>query len=240
MDIARLPGRVLRERGTQLAALAIVGAITIIDLTVSDQVVLVSLTIAAPLLCALGSTRRATLEVGIVALVAGGVSLAINPPAVGWRVVIPLAVVTTGSAFAWLMASYREGLHREASRLQTLADVAEVAHGGLRVPDMAQSLCDLLVPRLYDLCVIDLIGGDGRVKRLAGALSACDPKVLEDFMARPPSPPDAHGSSAGTVLPAETVHLPVVDDQIRRGLAHDEGDFLLLQQVRIESAVIVP
>jgi GAF domain-containing protein len=226
-------------RGAVMASAGIIAAIFGVDLLVSDRVVLVSLMISAPLLCALAASPLATRWIAGSAIVVSAVSLLLSRSPSSWRFWVPLVVVTMGSSFALVMASYRERLRLEARRLQILADVAEIANGGKRVPEMAQALCDLLVPRLVDMCVIDLIGGDGRIQRLAGALEG-DPDLLQEFLARAPSPAGVWGSAARAVLPASTQHVEVIDDSVRRELAHDEEDFALLQRLAVESAVIVP
>jgi GAF domain-containing protein len=151
----------------------------------------------------------------------------------------PAAPVVMGSVFGAMTANYRRRLRRDTRRLRMLADVAQVAYIGQRAPDIARAISDLLVPGLADLCVIDVIGGNGELRRLAGALNG-DQELLRRFLARPPSAPGARGSSAGSVLPAAVAHLKKIDDALRRQAAHDDADFRLLQQLAVESAVIMP
>ncbi len=151
----------------------------------------------------------------------------------------PAATLLMGSVFAGLAADYRRRSRRDARRLRLLADVAQVAYIGQRAPDIAQSIADLLVPELADLCVIDVVAGNGQLQRLAGALNG-EPELLRAFLARRPSPPGARGTSASAVMPGAVTHLHRIDDALRRQAAHDEADFRLLQRLAIESAVTVP
>jgi GAF domain-containing protein len=149
------------------------------------------------------------------------------------------ATLLMGSVFAGLTADYRRRLRRDTRRLRLLADVAQVAYIGQRAPDIAQAIADLLVPELVDLCVIDVVGGDGKLQRLGGALNG-EPELLRTFLARPPSVPGTHGTSASALMPGSVAHLHRIDDALRRQAAHDEEDFRLLQRLAVESAVTVP
>ncbi len=61
------------------------------------------------------------------------------------------------------MARYRGRAERDARRMRVLADVAEIAHGGQPVEEIARAVVDVLVPRVVDLCAIDIIGPGGRL-----------------------------------------------------------------------------
>ena len=222
-----------------IAALTIVAVVTAVDIALGHRAVLVSLLAAGPLLSGLTLSRGTTRRISVLVVAVALIAFLWNDNIGSWTYWVPLTVVALSSLFAVRMATDRERLRRDAVQLRALADVGEVAHGDHDVVRTAQRIADVLVPSLADLCVIDVVKGDGRVERVAGALDA-DPELLEAFLRRPPSAPTARGSAAGTIVPRETRHLPAIDDAVRRTLAHDDEDFRLLQRLATESAVVVP
>lgn len=136
-------------------------------------------------------------------------------------------VAVGGACAAAALTRYRRRAAREARRMQVLADLATAAHGGLAVDALAQAIADLLVPRVVDLCLIDVTGGGGEPRRLAAALRG-GPDLLAELRHRPPRS-----------IPGATVHLPTAAD-VRDRLARDEDDLHLLRRLSIRSAVVVP
>ena len=186
-----------------IAAVAIVAAVIAADLIVPDDVVLVGLLGAAPLLCGVTASPRATRFVAALAVATAALSPLWNDSWPTWRYWIPLTIVGLAAAFAVLMARYRAELGRDARRMQVLADIANAAaHGELEVVPLAQRIADLLVPRLVDVCVIDVLGAGDELQRIAGALDG-GPQELEALMRRPPPP-----------APAATQHRPTLDDDV--------------------------
>jgi PAS domain S-box-containing protein len=233
-------GRRFEEDGAAVVvALVIVAVIVAADVLSAERAVLTGLLIAPPLLCGVTASPRTTRAMAALVIAVAAMSFLWDHLLDSSRYWVSLGVVVLGSAFAVVMADYRRRVLRDARRMRVLADVATAAHGDLDVPRLAQAIADLLVPRLVDVCVIDIAAGDGQIRRLAGALNG-PPELLAAFLRRPPSPASARGSSASAVLPATTQHLPVIDDDVRRALAHDEEDFRLLQRLDVDSAVIVP
>ena len=86
------------------------------------------------------------------------------------------------------MARYRGEAERDARRMRVLAEVAEIAYGGQPVEEIARAVVDVLVPRVVDLCAIDIIGPGGRLRRLAGAAAGAP-----DRGTRAPGPHPADG-----------------------------------------------
>ena len=177
--------RLVSGPGPVILALLIVLAVLVSDLLMaSERVPMTSLVIAAPLLCGLTASVTATRRVGILATAVAGAAFLWGHDFGSWRYWVPVGVVAMGSAFAVVTAIYRDGLRRHAQRMRVLADVAGVAHGGEPAEEIAAALIDVLVPRLVDLCAIDLIGPEGKLRRLAGAATG-EPDRARELLGRP-------------------------------------------------------
>ena len=219
-----------------MVALVAVVAVLIVDVLVAaDRVAVTSLMIGAPLLCGLTATSTATRWVGALAVGVAAASFIWGPGPGSLRYWIPLSVVVMGAAFAAVTAVYRQRLRRDDARLRVLADVAEVAQGGKPVEEIAWALVDLLVPRLVDLCAIDLIGPEGRLRRLAGAAAGATDGA-RDRLGRTVG----DGEDPGRRLPIGTQHRPLLDGAGLDALARDEPERELLATLGLESAVMVP
>jgi GAF domain-containing protein len=164
-----------RERGPVTAALAVIAAVVVVDIVIAgDRVAVTSLMIAAPLLCGIAVSETTTVRIGALACLAAAAAFIWGPSLVSMRYWIPLGVVAVGSVFAVAMARYRGNAERDARRLRVLADVAGMTHGALPVEEIARAVVDALVPRLVDLCAIDMIAPDGQMRRLAGPAAGSD------------------------------------------------------------------
>ena len=96
---------VLRGRGPVLVALAVIVAVVVVDILIAaDRVAVTSLMIAAPLLCGITASARATLRIGALSVLAAAVAFLWGPSVSTSRYWIPLGVVTVGSIFAVVMA----------------------------------------------------------------------------------------------------------------------------------------
>ena len=236
---------VLRGRWPVLAALAGIAAVVVIDIVIaSNRVAVTSLMIAAPLLCGVTVDAAATQRIGALSVLAAAAAFTWGPSVSTSRYWIPLGVVVVGSVFAVVMARYRGKADRDAGRLRVLADVAEIAQGGQRAEEIARAVTDVLVPRVVDLCAIDIIGPGGQVRRLAGAASAAPARATGPDGAAGPDPARELLSrtlpSPGSQLPSATEHRPLLSAGESRGLGRDDAERRLLGDLGIESAITVP
>jgi GAF domain-containing protein len=225
---------VLRGRGPVIVALTIIAAVVVVDILIAaDRVAVTSLMIAAPLLCGITVSASTTLRIGVLSVLAAAAAFVWGPEPTTSRYWIPLGVVTVGSIFAVAMARYRGDAERDARRMRVLAEVAEIAHGGRRVEEIARAVVDVLVPRVVDLCVIDVIGPGGTVRRLAGAAAGA-PGRARDLLGRVlPVGDEAE-------LPAATDHQPMLSAGDARRLGRDDEERRLLADLGIDSAITVP
>ncbi|MGZ4311795.1 MAG: SpoIIE family protein phosphatase [Solirubrobacteraceae bacterium] len=228
---------ILRGRAPVLIALLIIAAVVFVDILVAaDRVAVTSLMIAAPLLCGITSSVAMTRRIGVLSVTAAAAAFVWGPGLGSWRYWIPLGVVATGSAFAVVMARYRVHADRDTRRMRVLADVAETAHGGRPVEDIAWALIDVLVPRVVDLCTIDIRTPEGTVRRLAGAAAGA-PDQARPLLGRTLAPDDDRVPEP----PAPTTaHKPLLSAGDARDLGRDDQERRLLRELGIDSAVIVP
>ncbi len=230
-----LPAR--DPRGPVILAMAIVAAVVVVDILVAgDRVAVTSIMIAAPLLCGVTVSAATTLRIGALSTVAAAAAFVWGPSVSTWRYWIPLGVVVIGSAFAVVMARYRGNADRDGRRMRVLADIAEIAYGGRPAADIGPAVIDVLVPRLVDLCVIDMVGPGGGLRRLAAAVADA-PDHAHALLGRA-DPAGAEGLPEP--LPTTTLHRPLLRAGDARALGRDEEEGRLLADLGIDSAITVP
>src|SRR4051794_2157660 len=208
-------------------AAAVLAAITIADV-LDDDIVMVGLLIAAPLLCGLLGTPRVAAGAGAAAVVLAAASAAWNDSWGHWTYWVPLTVVTLGAVFATVTAALRARLATEARRMELLAEVAHVAEGRLDARATARAITSLVAGLVCDVAVIDLLDRDGAVRRVAGALDG-DRALLDAVLAREPSP-----------IPRRLQHFTTVGEELLGPAADDEAATELRRRLRLQSAVLVP
>lgn len=232
MAHAPLP-RVLRGRGPVIVALAVIAAVVVVDILIAgDRVAVTSLMIAAPLLCGITTSARTTMRIGALSVIAAAVAFVWGPSLASSRYWIPLGVVAVGSIFAVAMARYRGNAERDARRIRVLAEVAEIVNGGQTVEAIARAVVDVLVPRVVDLCAIDIVGPGGKPLRLAGAAAGA-PDQGRELLGR--SLPDLGEAQ----LPVATEHQPMLSAGGAHRLGRDDEEQRLLGELGMESALTV-
>ncbi len=232
--MARAPSLpVLRGRGPVIVALTVIAAVVVVDIGIAaDRVAVTSLMIAAPLLCGITASAAATLRIGALSVLAAALAFTWGPTVTTSRYWIPLGVVAVGSVFAVVMARYRSNAERDAGRMRVLADVAEIAQGGQPVEEIARAVVDVLVPRVVDLCAIDIIGPGGRIQRLAGAAAGAPDQGRELLGRTLPGGGEAQ-------LPDATEHRAMLSAGDARRLGRDDEERRLLGDLGIESTITV-
>jgi GAF domain-containing protein len=225
---------VLRGRWPVIVALTVIAAVVVVDVLIADsRVAVTSLMIAAPLLCGITASPVATLRIGALSVIAAALAFVWGPSPATSRYWIPLGVVAVGSIFAVVMARYRVTAERDARRMRVLADIAEIAHGGQPVEEIARAVADVLVPRVVDLCAIDILGPGGQIQRLAGAVAGA-PDQAHELLGR------ALSTAQQTQLPVSTEHRPMLSAGDARALGRDDDERRVLAGLGIESAIVVP
>jgi GAF domain-containing protein len=225
----------LRGQGPVIAALTIIAAVVVVDILIAaDRVAVTSLVIAAPLLCGLTASVTTTLRIGALSVLAAVLAFIWGPTPGTSRYWIPLGVVTVGSVFAVAMARYRGEAERDARRIRVLAEVAEIAHGGRSAEEIARAVVDVLVPRLVDLCAIDIIGPGGSIRRLGAAAAAGTGAQASELLGR------TLAAEGEVRLPSTTEHRPMLSAGDARRMGRDDEERRLVGAMGIESTITVP
>ena len=130
---------------------------------------------------------------------------------------------------------------RAESRLGFLAEAGRVLGESLEYDVTLSTLADLVVPRLADWCIVDLVEDDGTLQRVA--VRAADPakQALLDALHREYPPVSGSGQPAAQALAqARTVHFPEFTPESLRETTIDDRHFELMVQLDPRSAMAVP
>jgi len=127
------------------------------------------------------------------------------------------------------------------SRLAFLAEAGHVLAESLDYDVTLSTLADLIVPRLADWCIVDLVEEDGTMRRVA--VRAADPRkqpLLDTLHRDYPPVPDSRQPGALALVRGVTVHFPEFTPESLRATTRDERHYELMQQLDPRSAIAVP
>ncbi|MCK6592820.1 MAG: PAS domain S-box protein [Polyangiaceae bacterium] len=122
-----------------------------------------------------------------------------------------------------------------------LNEVASLLATCLVPAEAFQKLAELLVSRVADLCVIDMVEMDGSLNRVAAAHALASKSSLARELAEKFPPRLPHRPSVHEVLASRTPHLysPISDAQLAT-CAQNEEHLRILRALRPQSSVIIP
>ena len=125
---------------------------------------------------------------------------------------------------------------REASRFQVLDEVSRVSDRAVDLTATLDAICDVLVPRVADFCLIDVVS-DGRVRRMVARVSRQGGAEVERALAlRTPSTPV--GMVPGAERPSpEPRFIERMTEADLRDLSHGEEDLRFLRGLGMRSAI---
>lgn len=125
-------------------------------------------------------------------------------------------------------------------RLRVLADAGAILADSVDYPSTLQSLVELVVPRLADWCVVDIVESSG-LRRVAVAHP--DPRkraLAEEIQRRYPTDPDRPGGVGDAIRTGRTQLISRVGDEMLDSAARDETHLELIRSLGLRSAAIVP
>jgi serine phosphatase RsbU (regulator of sigma subunit) len=141
------------------------------------------------------------------------------------------------TALAMLAASLLRA-RREAGRFRVLDEIARVSDGAERVPETLDAICDMLVPRIADICMIDVLT-EGEMERVATRVAPAGGEEVRRVLAeRKPSTP-AGMVAEGAAASLEPRFIERVGEAELRELAHDPTDLEALRGIGARSAITV-
>jgi PAS domain S-box-containing protein len=158
-----------------------------------------------------------------------------------WSIVQATAVLRDGDV-RYVINAFQDitPLKEIEDRLRILADAGAVLADSDNYQDTLQALAELIVPRLADWCVVDIVEPGG-IRRVAVAHP--DPKrraIAEDVQRR--YPPDlARAGGAGDVIRTGKAQVvPEITDEMLAAAARNAEHLELIRSIGLRSAAIVP
>jgi PAS domain S-box-containing protein len=146
--------------------------------------------------------------------------------------VVRLAVVVAGSAFALAGARGRARQARDRVRFQILSGVAEISERGAGVDRTLETLGDVLVPAIADVCAIDLLR-DGKLQRLAVAAHGPHSSDIAAGLRE-------RGARGGTNGTGAEALIRDYEETALREVALDDEDLEFLRSLGIRTGMTVP
>jgi PAS domain S-box-containing protein len=131
--------------------------------------------------------------------------------------------------------------HASADALHLLVDAGAVLATSLDLTTTMSQIARLTVPRLADLCVIDLRDEDGSIQEVA--VAASDERLardLEDLRARHRLDPDGDHPVAGVIRSGEPQLLPEMTSALLRSFAQGSEHARFMIDRGYHSAVVAP
>jgi PAS domain S-box-containing protein len=229
-------------------ALLMTVAVAALDFAVGSSITLLPLLVIGPILAAATSGPRDTAVVGALAfLVAVGAGAAAGEPASADHV-IAASTVVVGSVLATIVAAAREreqAARRDAEHALTRADLlgraSQLFESGADPLAHLDAIAALPVPDLADLCVVDLIGDDGRlrVEGAAGRDQESAERVRSVRRQEPVDPSSDHPVAvvARTGVPAL---LNTIGESMLRGWSTGPRHLAFMRALGYRSIIIVP
>jgi serine phosphatase RsbU (regulator of sigma subunit) len=134
-----------------------------------------------------------------------------------------------------LLAIWIARARRVLRRFEILYDIAEVSEGSRSIEETLDAICDVVVPRFADFCMIDVIA-DGDVRRAAARVDAQGGPEAERALAeRRPSVPE--GMLENPHAPLEPRFFSRMSEADLASIAHDAEDLGFLRGLGVRSAI---
>ena len=127
------------------------------------------------------------------------------------------------------------------SRAAFLAEASAVLASSLDYRTTLASVARLIVPRIADGCAVDMLDGEGRLRRLTTSHSDPSRIASAEEVARryPPDLRAPHGAGH-VVATGEPEILGDVTDEVLRATARDDEHYRLIRDLRLVSLMCVP
>ncbi|HEX6287541.1 MAG TPA: GAF domain-containing protein [Herpetosiphonaceae bacterium] len=124
---------------------------------------------------------------------------------------------------------------------QFLTEASVLLSGSLDYTTTLHTVAHLIVPRLADWCIIDMLADDGSIQTLVVAHS--DPareSIGWDMVRRYPINPEAPGGTAYVLRTGQPELVPEISDSFLEAVAADAEHLRLLRTLGITSSICVP
>lgn len=152
-----------------------------------------------------------------------------------------LAAVAGQVALAVNNARLLERSREERRRLEFLAEVGDRSGSSLDVEEILGGVAELSVPRLADLCLVDLVERDGAIRRVAAVHA--DPgkqPLAAEFLRRYPLDPAGPDPAALALRGGRVEAVERADAERLGAMARDAEHRSLIRRLGLSSWVCVP
>jgi serine/threonine-protein kinase RsbW len=107
--------------------------------------------------------------------------------------------------------------------------------------EMVERLAQVSVPVMADLCLIDIVDEDGRMRRMAAWHADPDKRALTEELraSYPPEPGSAH-PTIEVMRSGKSMWSADMEDEFLRSTSHDERHYSILKALEFTSYVTVP
>jgi PAS domain S-box-containing protein len=120
-----------------------------------------------------------------------------------------------------------------------VAEAQSVLSSSLDYATTLESLARISVPYMGDWCIVDVIGQDGALVRLAVAHAGENRTLIDQIRAHQPRSDGLTGSPR-TAVSGESQLVREVDDEFLTAVARDEEHLRVMREMRMRSVMIVP
>jgi signal transduction histidine kinase len=134
------------------------------------------------------------------------------------------------------------GEHQRVVRAGVLADVLRCLSTPLNYREMLTNIATVLVPRIADWCVVDLVGKDNKVERLPAAhVGKSKDAMLHELRLCFPESEFTPGASESVITSGQPVFIRrVTDDMLVTAFSDNEERLQLIRALGIVSYLCVP
>jgi serine phosphatase RsbU (regulator of sigma subunit) len=145
------------------------------------------------------------------------------------------ALAVAVAALGCLLAIWILRMRRAMRRFEILYDIAKVSDGSRSVEETLNAICDVIVPRFADFCMIDVIADDEVTRAAARVDSRAGPEVERGLAEREPSVPEE--MAAGRDASLEPRFSQRMSDADLAAISHDAEDLDFLRGLGVRSAI---
>jgi PAS domain S-box-containing protein len=130
---------------------------------------------------------------------------------------------------------------RAQDRIAFLGTVSTILGSSLDYEETLIRVAELAVPRLADVCVMDVLDGDGRARRLPMRFAVDVPsELVEGFEAMGPPDLNGPGAAANVIRTGNPIIVPHLSEADLAVGARDESHLRLLLAAQLQSSILVP
>jgi signal transduction histidine kinase len=198
------------------------------------QIALASLVLLAAALLLIGTARRLTLPIAQLAREAGGIARGERP-----AIAVPASAGVEVQQLGDAMSAMSRAVATREDDLRFIAEASEILGSSLDYRQTLRAVARLIVPRLADLCLVDIVG--------AGATGRLEVAYVDERLApaaralTTPRSTATRNQLAEQVLRGEPVLIPAVrEEHLRAAAGGDDARLAAYTSLGAQSALIVP